>query len=248
MERNIVIGTNPYIGKKAFGEIIEIISSAESVQELFQICDARVSYKYGIYHHLPALGAHDYAKLNRFWSTGIQKNVVQYLESEHRTSDPAMKYVFSKGRPFWLSSLLEQPDYTSGREHYRVKLALSNVGDGLVMPLYGPYRRQGYIFIGFHKPRGYFDDIFCWQVQAILQSVHTKYCLLVESLRARVKLTKRESEVLELLTFGKTNPEIGIVLGISANTVSGHVKRIFLKFDASDRVTVALRARSLAFN
>jgi len=64
-------------------------------------------------------------------------------------------------------------------------------------------------------------------------------------MRARVNLTKRESEVLELITFGKTNPEIGQSLGISANTVAGHVKRIFFKLNASDRVTVALKAQSM---
>ena len=63
-----------------------------------------------------------------------------------------------------------------------------------------------------------------------------------EETDASVHLTQREAEVLQLITFGKTNPEIGSILGISTNTVSGYVKQIFLKLDVSDRVTAALRA------
>ena len=68
----------------------------------------------------------------------------------------------------------------------------------------------------------------------------------MESLRSSVKLTERESEVLELISFGKTNPEIGIILGISTSTVAGHVKRIFLKLNTNDRVTAALRAQNFS--
>jgi len=68
----------------------------------------------------------------------------------------------------------------------------------------------------------------------------------MKSLSFSVKLTNRESEVLELICFGKTNPEIGIILGISTSTVSGYVKSIFIKFNATDRVTVALRAQSFS--
>ena len=74
--------------------------------------------------------------------------------------------------------------------------------------------------------------------------MHIRYSRMQESLQATIKLTDRESAVVELITFGKTNPEIGLILGISTSTVAGHVKRIFLKFNATDRVTVALRARS----
>jgi len=69
---------------------------------------------------------------------------------------------------------------------------------------------------------------------------------MLEKLQKQVRLTNRETEVLELITFGKTNPEIGIILNISSNTVSGYVKQIFLKLGTSDRVTTALRARSLS--
>ena len=65
---------------------------------------------------------------------------------------------------------------------------------------------------------------------------------IIIRLQSQVKLTNRESEVLELMTYGKTNPEIGVILNISANTVSSYVKQIYLKLGTTDRVTTALKA------
>lgn len=48
-------------------------------------------------------------------------------------------------------------------------------------------------------------------------------------------LTERELEILHWVRVGKTNLEIGLILGISANTVKNHLKRIFQKLDVSCR-------------
>lgn len=210
-------------------------------------CQVRVNFTCGSYHHIPAIGSFNFQNLNRFWATGLNDDVLEFLNTRGQKSDPVMRYVFQKGRPYWLSELVDAKELSDGHAQNRVKLALENVGDGIVTPLFGPHNKKGYMFVGFEKPKAFFHEVFLWQVQAVLQAVHVRYCMLVESLRATVKLTKRESDVLELISFGKTNPEIATILGISTNTVSGYVKRIFLKFDASDRVTVALRAQSSIF-
>jgi len=48
-------------------------------------------------------------------------------------------------------------------------------------------------------------------------------------------LSAREHEILHWIRLGKTNFEIGIILGISTNTVKNHLKRIFQKLDVSSR-------------
>lgn len=55
-------------------------------------------------------------------------------------------------------------------------------------------------------------------------------------------LTRRESEVLRQLTFGLTNKEIAKRLGISHETVKGHLQRIFRKVGVSDRTAAAVWA------
>nr|WP_310081600.1 response regulator transcription factor [Caulobacter sp. BE254] len=57
-------------------------------------------------------------------------------------------------------------------------------------------------------------------------------------------LSDREVAVLQLVAVGKANKQIAWELGISEETVKGHLKAIFTKLDVSDRthaVTVAAR-------
>lgn len=57
-------------------------------------------------------------------------------------------------------------------------------------------------------------------------------------------LTPRETEVLQLVSEGNSNKEIGNRLFISEETVKGHVKNILEKLGANDRtqaVTIAVR-------
>lgn len=49
-------------------------------------------------------------------------------------------------------------------------------------------------------------------------------------------LTEREHEVLELLARGLTTLEIGEHMGLSPNTVKSHVRALFTKFEAHNRV------------
>ena len=51
------------------------------------------------------------------------------------------------------------------------------------------------------------------------------------------KLSKRELEVLELISQGKRNTDIAQTLGISIFTVQNHVCHILMKLRVSNRVT-----------
>ncbi|CAG4882389.1 Transcriptional regulator EpsA [Georgfuchsia toluolica] len=55
------------------------------------------------------------------------------------------------------------------------------------------------------------------------------------------QLTERESEILRWVSNGKTNYEIGIILGISPFTVKNHLQRIFRKIDVSNRAQAVSR-------
>ena len=58
----------------------------------------------------------------------------------------------------------------------------------------------------------------------------------------RTNLTYRELEVLNMLSRGLTNKEIGTVLQISGNTVRNHVNSIIEKLEVSDRTEAATTA------
>lgn len=57
------------------------------------------------------------------------------------------------------------------------------------------------------------------------------------------ELTERESEILELVAQGHSNPIIGQRLGISDKTVRNHVANVFNKLQVADRAGAIVRAR-----
>lgn len=56
------------------------------------------------------------------------------------------------------------------------------------------------------------------------------------------KLTKRELQVLKLLSIGKLNRQVADELSISERTVKNHVSNIFKKIDVKDRTQAAVFA------
>lgn len=58
-------------------------------------------------------------------------------------------------------------------------------------------------------------------------------------------VTSRESEVLLWLSRGKSNREIGEILGISPRTVNKHLEQIFVKLGVENRASAAARAARL---
>lgn len=48
-------------------------------------------------------------------------------------------------------------------------------------------------------------------------------------------LTRRETDVLQWVAAGKTNTEIGFILGISSRTVQKHLEHIFEKLGVASR-------------
>ena len=61
-------------------------------------------------------------------------------------------------------------------------------------------------------------------------------------LRERFALTDREAQVLFWLTQGKTNADIGEILGLSARTVNKHLEQVFQKLGVDNRTSAAVMA------
>lgn len=57
-----------------------------------------------------------------------------------------------------------------------------------------------------------------------------------------VRLTDRETEVLQRVAKGYTLPEIAQQLGLSRHTIGDHIKQIYRKLDVSSRAEAALEA------
>ena len=61
-------------------------------------------------------------------------------------------------------------------------------------------------------------------------------------LQPRFGLTTRESQMLYWLARGKSNREIGVILGISDRTVEKHLQHVFEKMDVGSRHAAMVQA------
>ena len=93
------------------------------------------------------------------------------------------------------------------------------------------------------------DDLF-----AAIHSVHRGNLVIPQELARELlqppppapiagQFTARELDVLRLLVQGKSNPEIGQELFISATTVRSHVTAILTKLNVANRTQAALVAQ-----
>jgi DNA-binding NarL/FixJ family response regulator len=64
-------------------------------------------------------------------------------------------------------------------------------------------------------------------------------------LRQHLALTQREAEVLTWIARGKSNRDIGEILGISPRTVNKHLEQIFMKLGVENRASAAAQATKL---
>ena len=66
-----------------------------------------------------------------------------------------------------------------------------------------------------------------------------------ERLKQHFSLTSRESEVLAWISKGKSNRDIGEILGLSARTVNKHLEQIYVKLGVENRASAAVKAANL---
>jgi DNA-binding CsgD family transcriptional regulator len=59
---------------------------------------------------------------------------------------------------------------------------------------------------------------------------------------ASLKLTPREGEVLFWISQGKSNHDIGVILGAKTATIRKHAEHIFAKLNVENRTTAAMVA------
>lgn len=61
------------------------------------------------------------------------------------------------------------------------------------------------------------------------------------------ELTDREHDILERVTLGESNAQVGQALGLSAKTVANSLSRIYTKLRVSDRAQAIVRAHRAGF-
>jgi len=221
--------------------IDDIVLSENPIEYLQKI----PAFNMGAYLHISALGDVSSEFPKRLYHLNLPQAAID--EFEQAVIDrlpPCAKSCFLNQTFSWLTDIVQAPT-TSESDKRILEGYLELTKEGLCIPLFGPHKSNGYVFIGLNEEKSAFSPETPYQILTLLQLMHTRFRQLAAERRGSTNLTSREIEILELICLGKTNSEIGDILSISSHTVSGYVSHIFLKLGVFDRVSAAMRRQAM---
>lgn len=84
-----------------------------------------------------------------------------------------------------------------------------------------------------------------WKADATARQVAARPAPIVRQPGMPEALSRRESQVLDLVARGFTYPEIAVQMGVSVTTVQTHVRNIYGKLDVHNRTEAVFEARQV---
>jgi LuxR family quorum sensing-dependent transcriptional regulator len=164
-----------------------------------------------------------------------------YLAMQYVASDPMVRELFRSHHPFAWS------DVTAARRleplEERVMHLARDFGmdSGFVVPIFESSGIAGLVSIA--GQRAELPDPIRGALTLASTYVHNTLCTFRRQERnKRIRLTRREAEVLKWIAGGKSDWEIGRILSISAKTVNYHVENVKRKFGVGTRVQAVVAA------
>jgi LuxR family quorum sensing-dependent transcriptional regulator len=113
--------------------------------------------------------------------------------------------------------------------------------DGLCAPIRAAYDEVGFVLLGADhliEP----SDYERFLLQGMCEAYARAGLMLLPSPAVSPPLTRRESECLRWVAAGRSDPQIGMILGLSSNTVHAHVEAAKTKLNANSRAQLVIRA------
>lgn len=172
-------------------------------------------------------------------------------------SSPIVHACRVEAEPFWCNAdgfhtrlanpLLDAID----RHDFRVR---AMTPAALVVPIHLPFGQIGAAsFLSPDPEQEDLSDAYARAADALAILAHAFVQSYVKvTVRTRmalggVSLTKREVECLRWAAAGKTNDEIGLILGLQRTTVRFHIRSASIKLDAVNRDQTLFKAAQLGF-
>ena len=232
---------------------IEDTMRCDTRKSLFERFDAHTTaFNFPIvsYQHMLPIGLEHLYGPVAIYSKGYPEPVTErYVSERLYANDPLLKTAMRTGNPFWWWDVGQLTKLEPEHKEFMDLMRETKIGDGLAIPTFGPNGRNGFIGLGLglnNLKRPYSNhDVSL--IQAYCQAVHLKYCVITQASRKKKALSKKEIEVMVCVARGRSTNEISEKMGLSANTINTHLKRIYHKLDVTDRVSATLRFLALGY-
>jgi DNA-binding CsgD family transcriptional regulator len=233
-----------------FLEYIEKTNAATSAETIFMHFEYALA-KLGFDLVLFSLMT-DHASIDKPAGHGIMRNYSEdwmkyYTEKGYSDVDPVRKQVMLTTHPFLWDRLNAAKTYTDDQRTMMYEAQDAGLRCGIGLGIHGSSREiAGFGFASSDGAAEVNKNVLSL-VKAITSQFHTAYTDFERRFgQGRppkpVQVTETERQVLYLMLFGKTNSEIGDILGVSCHTIGFHVRNLFQKLDANTRTYAVVKA------
>lgn len=148
-----------------------------------------------------------------------------------------------RGAPVRMGDLLNSIERQNPAFEGSQKLHAAGLHHGAVIPVFSRPGDFAYFIIASSTSDASIADSELLELQALCHAFHVRHHSLTARL-SPINLSRRETEVMELIAKGKSNSAIARTLKLSENTIDTLVRRCFAKLGATSRVEAALTAMS----
>lgn len=163
-----------------------------------------------------------------------------YIDNDFYKYDPIAAHTRRSTIPFRWSDVHFSKDNTRASNIMNLSKEF-RMKDGYCIPFYKPNAQSSCLTMS-----GEFIEITN-EFRQSLQVIATFAYQIIEEMSVGSKvgnytLSEREREILKWASCGKTNWEIGVILGISSRTVHGHIQNAAQKLNACNRTATVVKA------
>ncbi|MER9445775.1 LuxR family transcriptional regulator [Mesorhizobium sp. M0340] len=165
------------------------------------------------------------------------------FEMSYDRIDPIVKTSRKRVGAFRWSEVYNNASTTEDERRVFDEAARFGLRSGISVPLHGP--DGSFAIMSFARP---WERDFSEKTMACLQLAALHFHLKVAEFSSSSgvdevpDLSPREKECILWTAKGKSSWEIGVILGISVNTVNFHIKNVMRKMDAASRTVAAIAA------
>lgn len=169
-----------------------------------------------------------------------------YFQKGFASVDPVIRYAYQSGGTFAWSEIEQNIGITSQQQAILDMGAEAGLNNGVCAPMWSANRLAG-IGLASTEVRDACDPnldlltAYCNHFYLAFQRLHNKDARPYSN----VTLTEKEREVLLWAARGKSDPDIGDIMGISEHGVGYHLRNIYKKLEANSRILAVVKAISL---
>ena len=227
-----------YLTLLEFTDRLVSLQTPEEIWGTFVSFANRSGFQFARYLDLPAPGEHMQGKI--IYNSAPNAWNEHYARNNYILKDPRVLHLLHTVRPYILDDVLSCPNHTQDQLRILDEAREFGVKGIYDVPLRSPQNTPAMIGLAGENSAPAPDQ----RIELHLAAIYTDALLRPPAPppEALPPLTEREHECLQWAAIGKSDHDIGEILGISEKTVNFHIESAKRRYGVSSRVLAAAMA------